>query len=257
MPRNEKPRRSHRRIALAKPTNSCEVFLSHSSSDKPAIERIALRLQEKGVSVWLDKWNLVPGEPWQPAIEEALSCCASVAVFIGPKGLAPWHHEEMRAAIQRRVAEPHFRVIPVLLAEAPPEERNKLPPFLKATTWVEFPTEDDDEAMRKLSCGIRGEAPGPAPTGAMPLRQSPVSGIGRRLALMLGIALAAAALLIVGNHFRHRESPVSPTTPVGAAATPTTSTPRVGAATGTPAPASLPPQQAIADGDAGRMTGQA
>src|SRR5512140_3679428 len=93
-------------------TNSHEVFLSHASSDKPVVERIALRLREAGVTPWLDQWNLVPGTPWQPAIEEALAECAAVAVFIGPNGLAPWHHEELRAAIDRRVKETSLPVIP-------------------------------------------------------------------------------------------------------------------------------------------------
>ena len=48
------------------------VFLSHNSADKPAVEELAVRLRREGIEPWLDKWNLVPGEPWQPAIERAL-----------------------------------------------------------------------------------------------------------------------------------------------------------------------------------------
>jgi hypothetical protein len=46
-----------------------DVFLSHNSTDKPAVEILARRLVEAGLTPWLDKWNLVPGEPWQEAIE--------------------------------------------------------------------------------------------------------------------------------------------------------------------------------------------
>ena len=49
------------------------VFLSHSSADKPAVEEIARRLAEQGIRAWLDKWHLIPGDPWQPAIEKALA----------------------------------------------------------------------------------------------------------------------------------------------------------------------------------------
>jgi TIR domain len=49
------------------------AFLSHSSADKPAVKELARRLAKEGIPAWLDKWNLIPGDPWQPAIEKALA----------------------------------------------------------------------------------------------------------------------------------------------------------------------------------------
>src|SRR5688572_22561681 len=119
------------------PRPTYHVFLSHSSEDKPAVEELARRLQGEGVEPWLDKWHLIPGEPWQPALEEALGACDSCAVFIGPGGFGPWQNEEMRAAIGRRVQDKgrRFRVIPVLLPGGERPERSRLPAFLAATTW--------------------------------------------------------------------------------------------------------------------------
>ena len=57
-----------------------DVFLSHNSADKPAVEELARWLIKAGIQPWLDKWNLIPGEPWQEAIEEALNACAACAV---------------------------------------------------------------------------------------------------------------------------------------------------------------------------------
>ncbi len=51
-----------------------DVFLSHASVDKPAVEALAQRLREEGLKPFLDKWHLVPGEPWQKALEEVLGC---------------------------------------------------------------------------------------------------------------------------------------------------------------------------------------
>jgi hypothetical protein len=100
-----------------------DVFLSHNSADKPAVEELARQLVKAGIQPWLDTWNLIPGEPFQEAIEEALDRCATCGVFVGPSGTGPWQNEEMRAAIQRRVEERRagecpFRVIPVLLPGA-------------------------------------------------------------------------------------------------------------------------------------------
>jgi TIR domain len=62
------------------------VFLSHSSADKPAVEDLARQLAEEGVHAWLDKWHLIPGNPWQPDIEKALAESETCAVFIGHSG---------------------------------------------------------------------------------------------------------------------------------------------------------------------------
>jgi hypothetical protein len=49
-----------------------DIFLSHNSADKPAVEELARRLVKARIQPWLDSWNLIPGEPWQEAIEEVL-----------------------------------------------------------------------------------------------------------------------------------------------------------------------------------------
>ena len=54
-----------------------QVFLSHNSADEPAVEELAHRLRKEGVEPWLDKWHLIPGDPWQPALEDALKNCDS------------------------------------------------------------------------------------------------------------------------------------------------------------------------------------
>jgi DNA-binding NarL/FixJ family response regulator len=138
----------------------CDVFLSYNRDDQKTVEALAKKLRRSGIKVWVDLWNLVPGEPWQPKLEEALSSSSTCAVFIGPSGIGPWQHEEMRAAIDRRVhaATDRFRVIPVILPGA--SERG-LPTFLVSTTWVKFTTHNDGVAFRQLLSGIRGTSSSP------------------------------------------------------------------------------------------------
>ena len=157
-----------------------DVFLSHASTDKPLVEELARRLTRENLKPWLDKWNLIPGTAWQPEIEAALADCVTCAVIIGPGGFGPWHHEEMRLAIGRRVEdrEHAFRVIPVLLPGVERPERSKLPGFLTATTWVEFrDTLDDPEAFHRLLCGIRGIEPGAGAGGAVFEGKNPYRGL--------------------------------------------------------------------------------
>src|SRR3954465_7605008 len=157
-----------------------DVFLSHATPDKPLVEELARRLIRENLKPWLDKWNLIPGTAWQPEIEAALAECTACAVVIGAGGFGPWHHEEMRAAIARRVEdrEHAFRVVPVLLPGVERPERSKLPGFLTATTWVEFrDTLDDPEAFRRLLCGIRGIEPGEGTGGAAFEGKNPYRGL--------------------------------------------------------------------------------
>ncbi len=172
---------------MAKP--EYDVFLSHATPDKPVVEELARILKKRGFEPWLDKWNLVPGEPWQEAIEKALEDCGVCAVCLGPSGTGPWQNEEMRAAIARRVSDRsrQFRVIPILLPRSERGEPGRLPAFLRATTWVEFrETLDDEKALHRLIAGIRGLPPGSDPgeavaEGACPYRGLQVFDVGDAL----------------------------------------------------------------------------
>lgn len=136
-----------------------DAFLSHNSADKSGIEKIA-RLENVGLTPFLDKWHLVPGTPWQEALEEALDKSATCVVFLGPNGLGPWENEEMRSALNDRVNDSSFRVIPVLLPGANPKEPKLLPRFLRRLIWVDFRTGlDSSEALELLIAGIRGTTP--------------------------------------------------------------------------------------------------
>ena len=134
------------------------VFLSHNNADKTAVEQLARLLGDvAGLKPFLDKWHLIPGEPWQEALEVALDNSESVAVFIGPSGISPWHNEEMRTALDRAVrTRDEYRIIPVLL---PGANVDSLKGFLARRTWVDFRAGlDDTEAFERLVAGIRGEA---------------------------------------------------------------------------------------------------
>ena len=136
-----------------------DVFLSHSSNDETVVEELARRLRGDGLSLFLDKWDLVPGKPWQEALEKALDDSHTCAVFLGKK-LGPWQKEEMRTALDERVRNGDFRVIPVLLPGARRPSEKNLPRFLRRLTWVDFRGgPGDDDAFHRLVCGIRGTPP--------------------------------------------------------------------------------------------------
>jgi len=130
-----------------------DVFLSHNSSDKSAIRKIGLALKKRGLTVWLDEWELVPGRPWQDALEDIIRTAKSAAVFVGSNGLGPWEEPEMRACLSEFV-DRSLPVIPVLLPDAP--RSPKLPLFLRQFTWVDLRRGISNEGMDRLVWGITG-----------------------------------------------------------------------------------------------------
>lgn len=143
---------------MADSTFEFDVFLSHNSRDKDAVEQIARNLQKQyGLKPWFDKWHLVAGDAWQPAIDEALDKCQTFAVFVGPSGIGAWENPEMQVAQDLRTKDRTRRVIPVLLPGAPDNTKLKLPAFLGIVTWVDFRKGlDDISALDMLQRGIKG-----------------------------------------------------------------------------------------------------
>jgi formylglycine-generating enzyme required for sulfatase activity len=134
-----------------------DVFLSHNSADKPFVEEIANRLKEHKLRPFLDRWNLVPGDAWQPELEVAMRSCATAAIVFGATGDGPWHNAEMQVLLNRAQRERgEFRLIPVLLEGADP---TKIGSFLELRTWVDFGKDPFDVALKRLIAGIKGEPP--------------------------------------------------------------------------------------------------
>lgn len=110
------------------------------------------------LSVWLDRWVLIPGEHWQQHMAMGLDQARSCAICIGthtPKG---WFREEIERALNRQTRDPTFRVIPVIL---PGGNRELVDNFLELRTWVDF-TEGlkDARAFHLLVSGVKGLPPG-------------------------------------------------------------------------------------------------
>jgi hypothetical protein len=97
------------------PATSYDVFLCHNGRDKQIVERIAERLRRAGVEPWLDRWSLVAGQEWQPALGRAVERSRACAVFVGPGDLGAWELQEAALALDRAAKDREFRVFAVLL----------------------------------------------------------------------------------------------------------------------------------------------
>jgi pimeloyl-ACP methyl ester carboxylesterase/nucleotide-binding universal stress UspA family protein len=130
-----------------------DVFLSHNSKDKPVVRDLGKLMIKRGLCVWLDEWELVPGRPWQEALEEIIQKTKSAVVLVGADGLGPWEIPEMRGCLSEFVRR-KLPVIPVLLPGAP--LKPDLPLFLRQFTWVDLRDGLSDHGLDRLVWGITG-----------------------------------------------------------------------------------------------------
>jgi len=141
-----------------------DVFLSHNSKDKPDVKRVGEALKKRGISVWLDEWELRPGHSWQEGLEHIVTTCKSAAVFVGENRMGPWEDPEMKALLRRFVEEKKsgnvVPVIPILLPNAP--DGLKLPLFLEEFTWVDLRDGVKKDGLDRLVWGITGTKPNPS-----------------------------------------------------------------------------------------------
>ncbi len=150
-----------------------DVFISHNSKDKPMVRQLAEALRQRGFKVWLDEWELVPGRPWQEALEEIIRTTRSAAVLVGKDGMGPWEVPEMRGCLSQFIRR-RLPVIPVLLPDAPGQP--DLPLFLEGFTWVDLRTGGLNEAnLDRLEWGITGRKPAPRPVSEPPPEPPPSS----------------------------------------------------------------------------------
>ena len=144
------------RLSLDLAEAGFDVFLSHNGKDKTQVRRIGESLKARGLRPWLDEWELVPGRPWQEALEEIIRTVGSSAVLVGKDGLGPWEVPEMRASLSECVRR-GLPVIPVLLPGAGTQPM--LPLFLTQYTWVDLRAGLSAEGLDRLEWGVTGRKP--------------------------------------------------------------------------------------------------
>lgn len=79
-----------------------DVFMSHSSADRPKVRRIAEHLRDDGLNVWFDEWNIAPGADIYHAIELGLEKSRVVLLFVSGQALdSDWVTLERSTALFR------------------------------------------------------------------------------------------------------------------------------------------------------------
>ena len=116
-----------------------------------------------GVDVWLDEWEINPGDnPVRKIFDEGLAQCQVVVLVLSAASVQkPWVREELDAAFVKKV-EGKARLIPLRL------DHCEIPECLKTTRWESIDNVNDFEtALKRVIDGIYGHYPKP-PLGSPP-----------------------------------------------------------------------------------------
>jgi tetratricopeptide (TPR) repeat protein len=147
-----------------------DVFVSHSSEDKPWVLRLVTDLARYGVSVWLDENEIRPGTHIVDALERGIDASGAMVLVVSPEAMTSgWVKEEYSRAMA--LAQRKGRELPIIAAVLHTAEQ---PGFLENRRHVDF--RDDrpyDDNVWRLVWGIKGEKPpqvlGLAPNALPPL----------------------------------------------------------------------------------------
>jgi TIR domain len=181
------------------------VFFSYSQSSSAEAQTLAKKLRDAGINVFLDQWSLVGGESWQSRLEQALTENRTVIVFFDGS-LAGWQKMEIDVALQNRVKDPRYRVIPVVWRG----RRRDLPPFLSTLQAVTFPRGiEDPEAFRLLLDYIHGKPSGPPRRGMCSPAVRPPLRASTLFAVLIFVLLSAAGYI----RWSSRQEPIPTASP--------------------------------------------
>jgi hypothetical protein len=114
---------SHTEISpeLTMPNRQLQVFMCHSSGDKPVVRDLYRRLKADGFAPWLDEEELLPGQDWKEEIPAAVRACDVVVICLSQKSVSKegYLQREVRDALYVAEEKPEgtIFVIPVKLEE--------------------------------------------------------------------------------------------------------------------------------------------
>jgi len=134
-----------------------DVFLSHNAGDKPRVRKLAERLRDAGLRVWLDDWVIRPGDDIYLAIERGLEAARVQVLCLSPEALgSAWVTLERSTVLFRDPANAGRRFVPLLLADC------TLPDTLRRYKYVDL-RHETQAAFDELLAACRRESEGATP----------------------------------------------------------------------------------------------
>jgi hypothetical protein len=121
------------------------IFLSHNSRDREFVPKLAAQLRLVSGDVWLDEWEIKPGDSIPSEINAALAAVDTVVVVWSANAAdSRWVDAELASALTRELSDGSVRVIPVRLDDT------ALPALLQPIAWINAEDEGAVGVARKI-----------------------------------------------------------------------------------------------------------
>lgn len=73
---------------MAKQVGRQKIFISYSRADAEFALKLAKDLRSAGADIWIDQLDIISGERWDEAVEEALEACRIILIILSPVSVA-------------------------------------------------------------------------------------------------------------------------------------------------------------------------
>lgn len=139
-----------------------DVFISHSSHDKPVADAICANLENANIRAWMAPRDICPGKPWAESIIDAIASSKIMIVIVSQHSNASNQVTlEVERAVNKGVVILPFRIDAVQLSKS-------LEYFLSSPHWLDAMTpplkQHVDKLVGTVKILVASEAP-PKPPG--------------------------------------------------------------------------------------------
>ncbi|MFN7766821.1 MAG: toll/interleukin-1 receptor domain-containing protein, partial [Planctomycetaceae bacterium] len=136
-----------------------DAFVSYSSADWRSCLALCERLKQDGVRLWLDRWNIAPGENIVSRIDDGLENSQALLLLASPNAFqSDWSEIERTSQMFRDPGGQKCRLIPILI------ENCKFPIMLANLKYIDYRDRSED-AYYEILCACSPPARGVKPGG--------------------------------------------------------------------------------------------
>jgi TIR domain len=123
------------------------AFASYNHVDSDNVSKIVKELHNKGFDIWMDRFDLLPGDNWSLKISDAVKKSSILLLFIGKGNVSSsWVQQEIYLMSQNKKS----AIIPILLDGA---ETESLPEFIKNRLWIDA-RDEFDNAIERIATAL-------------------------------------------------------------------------------------------------------
>jgi hypothetical protein len=198
-----------------------DVFISHSSRDKPVADAVCAALENAGVRCWIAPRDVQPGRPFAGEITRAIQQSkAMVLIFSANSNNSSQILREVQLAVEAQLHILQFRIEEVLL-------NDDLKYYLSTPHWLDAMTPPLENHLSRLAASlklllgsepaIRNVSPSPVELKpAAPISAAPplVAGRNWRPPVLLAILLFAAVIGAVILSWQSQSAPKTGSTAI-------------------------------------------